>query len=281
MKSVLVIGGYGYLGRAVVAELNRIGVAHKVTTRRRKLPTDIELNFSALRGSPEPLNFSDFTHIVNCAGSTSGSFEHLYEANVEVPKILMRRLAEMEHAPRLTLIGSAAEIGPGHAQPTDENVSLMPTSDYGRTKAMMSELMREFASRGLDVNAARVFNIESDETDEKSLLGSIRNQLLSQSGSAIKIATVGHLDAIRDYLPLDAVAVRVLTVAFEGKTGDIYNVCSGKGISVRQLVEAKFNQNRNSQVIFREVHTKNSSKSPGVPYSVGNPSKMNSLLAKT
>lgn len=281
MKSVLVIGGYGYLGRAVVAELNRIGVAHKVTTRRRKLPTDIELNFSALRESPGPLNFSDFTHIVNCAGSTSGSFEHLHEANVEVPKILMRRLAEMERAPRLTLIGSAAEIGPGHSEPTDEDVLLMPISDYGRSKAKMTELMLEFASRGLDVNAARVFNVESDEKDENSLLGSIRNQLLPQAGSPFKIATVGNLDAIRDYLPVEAIAVRVLAVALEGKTGEIYNVCSGKGISVRQLVEAKFNKNSKSQVIFREDHTNNSSKSEGVPYSVGNPSKINSLLAKT
>lgn len=275
MKSVLVIGGHGFIGRAVVSELGRIGVNHKIATRKQQLPTEIELDISKI---PKGFKFEDFSHIVNCAGLTSGTLEALLIANVQGPSNLMTRLTQLEFAPKLTLIGSAAEIGQRHSGPFGEDVPLHPITDYGRTKALQTELMINFASKGLDVNLARVFNVEGDDSLENSLFGSIRNQLSLQSQKPSKIVKLGNLDAIRDYLPINEVARRILAISFAGKSGEVYNVCSGKGISVREMVKAKFGSSSNSPIKFEEAQGSGSSKSEGIEYSVGDPDKTDRLL---
>lgn len=136
---------------------------------------------------------------------------------------------------RLVFIGSSAQYGnvPLNLQPVSEKVAFYPVSPYGNFKIFEeNEILRLAKKHNIDVVGARVFNVTGPGEPDRMVGGSIVSQL--KKNNKIKI---GNLMSKRDFLDVRDVANALFFIGKKGKANEIYNVCSGKSISIKYYIE--------------------------------------------
>jgi GDP-4-dehydro-6-deoxy-D-mannose reductase len=140
--------------------------------------------------------------------------------------------------PLLLVVGSATQYGihPPSAMPLTETTELRPVNTYAATKAAQEIATLQIGrSTGLRVICTRSFNHSGFGHDAAFLLPSLVSRI--QKGERQTSVRIGN-NAIRDYLHVTDVADAYLALIDRGNAGETYNVCSGKGVSVRELAEA-------------------------------------------
>ncbi len=136
---------------------------------------------------------------------------------------------------RLVFIGSSSQYGkvPSNLQPVTENSGFYPVSPYGVFKIFEEYEIRRLANKhNIDFVGARVFNITGPGEPVRMVGGSIISQL--KISNKIKM---GNLMSKRDFLDVRDVANALVFIGKKGKSNEIYNVCSGKSISIKNYLE--------------------------------------------
>lgn len=145
------------------------------------------------------------------------------------------------HAPRARVLiaGSATVYRPSDA-PLDEESPVNPVSPYGVSKLAQEMLgLRAWRHQGLAVVVARAFNHIGPRQSADYVASSVARQIaLAEIGQAEPRLLVGNLDAERDITDVrDTVRAYMRLAALEGASGRVYNVCRGRAIRVRELIE--------------------------------------------
>jgi GDP-4-dehydro-6-deoxy-D-mannose reductase len=140
---------------------------------------------------------------------------------------------------RVLVVGSSEQYGPHPASdyPLKESGVLAPHSAYARTKADQERLALEVSARtGVPVVLTRSFNHSGAGHGSNYLLPSLvrRARELPREGGTLRI---GNSQPIRDYLHVADVIDAYMLLLEHGTSGEVYNVCSGKGVSIRELAE--------------------------------------------
>jgi GDP-4-dehydro-6-deoxy-D-mannose reductase len=138
--------------------------------------------------------------------------------------------------PRVLVIGSGTQYGshPPSAMPLGEDAAQQPVNTYGASKAAQEiAVLQIYRATGLPVIATRSFNHSAPGQDEGFLLPSLvkRIKALGRNGGRVAIGN----DVVRDYLHVDDVANAYVALLDRGMPGEVYNVCSGVGVSVSEL----------------------------------------------
>jgi nucleoside-diphosphate-sugar epimerase len=150
---------------------------------------------------------------------------------------LLLRLVDFcsaNQVPRLIHVGSAQEYGDHGAAPLSEDSPLRPITLYGAAKAGATLLGLNYARRlGLPLLILRPFGIYGEGEGSHKLVPQLIQAVLT--GKPVKL-TPG--EQVRDYIH-----VRDFCVALERATERelppwrVFNVCSGEGITLRELAE--------------------------------------------
>jgi GDP-4-dehydro-6-deoxy-D-mannose reductase len=183
--------------------------------------------------------------IVHLAGISSVARSHAAPAEAVAVNVLGAAhllQAVREHVPkaRVLLVGSGEEYGrlsEGH--PAEEQTPLAPLSPYAASKAA-AELLgsQAVASYGTAVVLLRPFNHLGAGQAPGFVVPSFAAQLVKISnGQLPPVIAVGDLSPIRDFTHvLDVVDAYLLLLA-NGQAGEAYNICSGEGWSIREVLE--------------------------------------------
>jgi GDP-4-dehydro-6-deoxy-D-mannose reductase len=143
--------------------------------------------------------------------------------------------------PRILLIGSADQygsVGPGSA-PFTEDSPLAPASAYARSKAEAEQLGTSFVERGLEVVRIRAFSHSGPGQSDVFALSSFARQVAEiEAGRREPMLRVGNLDSVRDYLDVADVVEAYLRLLDPNVPADIYNVASGVGTRLGDLLDA-------------------------------------------
>ena len=176
--------------------------------------------------------------IVNLIGKFDGDkFEEYLKCNVLSSQVIMETIVQLElNIDKLLLIGSAAEYGFPMEIPITESHPLNPVSYYGVTKVMQYHLMKCYFNKyRIPVVLARTFNIKGRGISRALSVGNFSHQIANAlDGSTIK---VGNLMSKRDYMPIEEVTAAYYKLLEKGKEGEVYNVCSGKSTSIKDLLD--------------------------------------------
>jgi GDP-4-dehydro-6-deoxy-D-mannose reductase len=236
MKYILVTGAGGALGRAVVARFRKEAGCRILTAGRG----GEDLRFD-LRNAPDFMRLIEEAKpdlILHLAATFSNEFDEAYTANVEGTRRLLEAALAADKAPRVLLVGSAAEYGAVRPDdnPIRESHALGPVSVYGLSKAWQAQLASLYAARGADVVVARLFNLEGPGLSERLFGGRIQQQIREiREGRRTEIE-VGPLTAIRDYVGADEAADQIVAIAALGQSGCTYHVASGRPVTMRDLL---------------------------------------------
>lgn len=141
-----------------------------------------------------------------------------------------------EFPPEAVVFASTAAVYPAQPGLFDEANPPGPLDVYGSTKLVGEELLELFAREtGIPGVAARLFNAFGPADANPHLLPAIATQL--QDGA--RTIRLGNLDPVRDYVHVrDIVAALRLLGGRRPAPFEIFNVGSGVGRSVRQVVQA-------------------------------------------
>jgi GDP-4-dehydro-6-deoxy-D-mannose reductase len=153
----------------------------------------------------------------------------------------MRLLAALDGARdvRVLIVGSAEEYGAqdATAYPIGETASLRPLTPYAAAKAAQEMIALQVQrSTGMHVVCTRSFNHSGVGHGDSYLLPTLvrRVRELPKSGGTLRI---GNGDVLRDYTHVADVADAYVRLVERGIPGEVYNVCSGQGIRVRELAD--------------------------------------------
>ncbi|MCI8622575.1 MAG: GDP-mannose 4,6-dehydratase [Provencibacterium sp.] len=148
----------------------------------------------------------------------------------------MRRLGLSS---RILLIGSGEEYGDGEADATDENAALHPKNLYAVTKAaqtMMGRLYAEAFRTGTIM--VRPFNHIGPTQKPEFVMADFCRQIVQiEKGGHPPVLRVGNLDARRDFTDVRDVVRAYTLLMGGGLCGEIYNVGSGRTVSIREILK--------------------------------------------
>ena len=116
------------------------------------------------------------------------------------------------------------------------------TSPYGSSKRQAEDACRTYVScYGLDVHITRAFNHTGPRRGNEFVTSEITRQIAQGIKENHKNITLGNLDSIRDFTDVRDTVMGYLAVIEKGAKGDVYNLASGKGITIAELLEISLN----------------------------------------
>ncbi len=153
---------------------------------------------------------------------------------------LLSHLRKTGSRARVLLVGSADEYGtvdPGDL-PLEESRTPNPESPYALAKSVQNQYGRMFARLyEIDTIMTRSFNHTGPGQRDIFVLSSFARQV-TEIGRGIRPETidVGNLDVKRDFLDVRDVCDAYVVLLKKGRTGETYNVCSGKSYRIGDLL---------------------------------------------
>lgn len=176
--------------------------------------------------------------------------------------------------PRIVLVGSS-EIyaAPASAVPLTEDSPLGPRNPYGASKAAADLLGAQYAlTHRLPVIRTRSFAHTGPGQETVFALSSFAEQIAraEDRGEAANVHA-GNLTVVRDYCDVRDVVRAYVLLLEHGVPGEAYNVCSGGGHALSELLAVLAAEAR---VPVRIVESAERVRPADVAYLVGDPAKL-------
>jgi GDPmannose 4,6-dehydratase len=121
--------------------------------------------------------------------------------------------------------------------PIKETNPLRPMSPYAVSKVYGDHLMRNYYhSYGLDTVVSRAFNHEGAGRGLMFVTSVVTNQIMKLKFGEIDKITIGNLNAFRDWSHVKDIVRGYMTLAQNGKSGEVYNQGSMRTNSVLSYI---------------------------------------------
>ena len=265
MKTILVAGGAGYIGshmvallvkrgyEVVVADNLRTGHWQSVKGARRLYVGDLRDAAFLNRVFGENhidgvINFAAFSLV----GESVTDPLKYYENNVEGAVSLLSAM-RAHGVDKIVFSSTAATYGEPEKQPIEESDRTEPTNPYGATKLAIENMLK-WCDRayGIHYVALRYFNAAGSDTEagigedhdpESHLIPLVMKTALGQRdhiGIYGEDYPTSDGTCVRDYIHVkDLAQAHLLALEYLARGGesDVFNLGSGNGYSVRQIIE--------------------------------------------
>jgi GDP-4-dehydro-6-deoxy-D-mannose reductase len=160
-----------------------------------------------------------------------------YRVNVLGTLEILEAARALSPMPRVVLISSAEVYGKGAGIPLVEDAELRPLSPYASSKVAAEFLaVQEHLGRGLDIVRVRPFNHVGAGQSEAFVVSAFTKRVLEAERAGAREIPVGDLSAVRDFTDVRDVVRAYRAIAEHGVAGAVYNVCSGVGRSIEELL---------------------------------------------
>lgn len=238
---IAVTGANGFIGQHVLAELINYPVEVIPIVRHLSssgLPEAVQAKAIEIDIHTSPKNTFERIGcpdvLIHLAWSGLPNYRSLHHFEQELPihyQFLQRMVKSGLQS--LVVAGTCFEYGM-QSGALNENMKTYPRNPYGFAKdALRCQLEYLQETNPFLLIWARLFYLYGEGQSENSLLPQLRKAV--ERGDRTFNMSGG--EQLRDYLPVTEVAKHLVSLAMRRKNIGIVNICSGKPISVRNLVE--------------------------------------------
>jgi len=139
---------------------------------------------------------------------------------------------------RVVFASSAAVYGDIADLPVREQGETRPISLYGTAKRVSEQILDGHAkSFGLEVASLRFFNVYGPRQDPRSPYSGVMSIFADRFAAGEKIHVFGDGSQTRDFVSVfDVARALVLGATREGLTSEICNICTGKPVSLLDII---------------------------------------------
>ena len=260
-QRALVTGGQGFVAqwaiRAMIARgwnVTAAGVSHGAESTMLRdderqavdwVTMDVtdgdQIAAAVERAAPDVvLHLAAISHVPDAKRNPARAFEVNAVGTVRLLAQLVERRRAGRGDPVVVVVGSSEQYGRHETDemPLDEGAELRPLTLYAASKtAQEVAALQAFRGDGLRVVCTRSFNHSGAGQAPSFVLPGLVTRALAVARDGGPL-TLGNGDTVRDFLHVDDVVNAYLSLADRGTPGEVYNVCSGEGVSIRALAES-------------------------------------------
>lgn len=250
MKKVLIIGVNGFVGTHLHNELINYGYICygadlDINNKRYENIEFSKIDILDKELVKKTLGEIKPDFIINLAAVSSVKLswsipQKTFDVNVNGAINILESIRELELKTRLLLIGSSEQYGKiDYSKSVSEDMELKALNPYGISKATQEKVARMYVEAyGLDVIMVRAFNHIGPGQDTGFVIPDFATQLIEiENGKLEPKLFVGNLEAERDFTDVRDVVRAYRLILENGKCGEVYNVGSGKAISIRSILD--------------------------------------------
>lgn len=226
MERVTIIGGTGFVGDYLVKRLIKNPELSLKIIYRKTLPTIVQKNVEYLKidSALEPDKFKTVLeqtdYLIILSRPDKRLIQNIIQSGFKFKKVLYT---------------STILIYPNSNMRQFENAELVPANDYEKEKIEEEKMLCDYAkASGSKLIIARLTNVYGD-IKNRALVHWIFKALINKS--AFKLNNRG--EPIRDFIFVEDAAryLEVLLFLKQKAEVEIFNVCSGEGFSINQVLE--------------------------------------------
>lgn len=231
--SILVTGATGFIGRHVAQAL-RLAGRQDVTVASRNgedvagyLGCVLDLNTqSPVDSVPE--------RIIHLAWEGLPNYKEIFHVTRNMPRQLHWLEALMKAGVKdITVAGTCFEYGMREGC-LSESLTPEPNNPYSLAKDTLRRALRILAKKYcVRLKWARLFYVYGPGQNPLSLIPQL--EAAAARGDE-KFPMSGGLQ-VRDYLPVEIAAQKLVGLALQDRAEDIYNICSGQGVRLLDFVQ--------------------------------------------
>lgn len=243
---IAVTGASGFIGRYVLTNLlksqNEVVAVTRDATRLADLNRHVQIiemdiacpavNCFEQLGRPDVL--------IHLAWDGLPNYKSLHHFETELPRQYHFLKTMIEAGlPSLLVTGTCFEYGM-QSGPLSADMQTQPNNPYGYAKdALRQQLLFLQAVQPFNLTWARLFYMYGEGQPNSSLYPKLKEATLRGDN----VFNMSGGEQLRDYLPAKDVASRISRLAITSDNVGTINICSGKPISVRSLVEKWLQEN--------------------------------------
>jgi GDP-4-dehydro-6-deoxy-D-mannose reductase len=248
MSKVIVTGVNGFVGQHLAKELSEngitvIGIGGSQGSHQQSpyVSSYVELDLTDPEQAKQ-IDYSGVEGVVHLAGlaAVGPSFDDpmlYFNVNVGIEVNLFEVALAQKASPRFLVISSSSLYDPKADLPITETSPIDPSSPYAVSKIGQEQMALYYENRGFDAIIARPFNHIGPGQGPGFIVPDIAQQLIAVEKGEAKEILVGNLDAQRDYTDVRDIVRAYRLLLEKGKSGEIYNICSGKALSGHEILE--------------------------------------------
>lgn len=252
MIRVLVTGASGFAGSHLVTELTQPDYEVHGTVFGQDSDQGLNLKFAhhinlmereAVKTLIQEIKPDWIFHLA-ALSSPSKSFDDPRKTltnNIEAQVNLLDSARLLDQKPKILIIGSAEEYGrvSDDNLPIDENAPLNPMSPYAVSKVAQDFLgLQYYLAYKLPIVRVRPFNHIGERQTEAFVLPAFAKQVaMIEAGKQDPIIKVGNLTSIRDFTDVKDMVKAYELALKNGVAGEVYNIGSGHGITISELLD--------------------------------------------
>ncbi len=262
---VLVTGGVGYLGRNLITQLIQYGCedVHSIDLEKteKKDPniTFHQVNLLDSSSLSEIIKNINPTLVYHLAANLNRSrdfsiVKQLMDVNFTGTVNLLNALEDIPYNNFIYTSTSEVYGGKSITSPFKETDDFTPASPYSMSKYCGEVALKTFSEiKEKKYIVLRMFNFLGSNMPTNFFPSQLKENLIHNKDFSM---TLG--EQYRDYLYLSDVIEALLLAGVTENTNQVYNVCSGHGISIRELAEkAKIKMDSKSNIQFGAIPYRN------------------------
>ncbi|MFO1317109.1 MAG: NAD-dependent epimerase/dehydratase family protein [Burkholderiales bacterium] len=235
-ERVLVTGAGGFTGRHLCAHLRAQGYEVFGLTEPGAEGPGTAVDLLDADGLAAAVRAAAADHVVHLAAIAFPGHRDaaaVYRVNVIGTLTLLEALAREGRGRRCVLLPSTGTVyGSTEGDALAETAAVAPASHYAVSKLAMEQMARLFAAT-LPIVVVRPFNYTGPGQREPYLVPKIVRHF-AERADAIDL---GNVDVVRDFLDVRAVVdAYARLLAAPAAAGQTFNVCSGRGVAIREIV---------------------------------------------
>ena len=243
---ILITGIQGFLGYHLSRYLQEIGVEvygiqrtlKPVQDERARIYECDILDETALKKVINDVSPSRIFHLAAQSIPTVSWQEPVrtLEVNIIGTLTILKLVCELNLKARVVFVGSSSEYA-ASLEPISEDHPLKPSSLYALSKISGSLLCGLYHDTyAIDTVTMRPFFIIGPRKTGDVCSSFARGIVNVERGRA-KTLTVGNLQSVRDFLDVEDATRAFWLVSEKGQSGQVYNVSSGKGTRIAEILE--------------------------------------------
>lgn len=258
-KRILITGFSGFVARHFVDYLNTLEISVEIYGIDIREPEyDLEQYHPRIKIRFNILDMTDIEQLAELFGrfvpdyilhlaaysSVAYSWKNPTESFMNNSNIflnLIQTVQQYNPECRILSVGSSEEYGNVERDnlPIRENQQLQPISPYAVARVSQEMLSRIFSDAfHLKIVLTRSFNHIGPRQDGRFAVPGFINRILDIKRKGLKSGEIetGDITIIRDFVDVRDVVRAYYLLLLKGKAGEAYNICSGKGISLKDII---------------------------------------------
>jgi GDP-4-dehydro-6-deoxy-D-mannose reductase len=259
MKKILITGSSGFVGNYFIDFLEENGIKSSVLgvdlfENERQNNNRVYVNYSFkqidlldAQSIENVIYLFQPDYILHLASYSSVAFSWKnpvvsFQNNTNIFLNLVEAIRKLGLHTRLLSVGSSEEYGNVNKDnlPLREDSATDPISPYAVARVSQELLSKIYTQGyGVDVIMTRSFNHLGPRQRDVFVVASFAKRMaeLKKQGQTSGIINTGDLSIIRDFLDVRDVIRAYYLLLTKGVKGEIYNICSGQGISLNSIIE--------------------------------------------